>query len=97
MGALVPRSVAFAAELIITAELNSARSAAKNTPAMIASRTAARLGCLPECRREASAHGTNTSCASAMRQNAEVHPGTADQRTNSADHPIAKTPTASAA
>ena len=92
----MPSSVEFAAELIITAELNSARSTAKKTPAIAASFTAALFGGLC-AERDASAHGTNTSCAMAMRQKADVQPGTPDHRTNSADHPIAKTPSASTA
>src|SRR4051812_32987927 len=93
MGALVPSRVEFAAELIITAVLNSARSMAKKTPAYTASRTAAGPG-LGILLLTASAHGTNTTCASVIRQNADVHPGTPDQRTNSADHPMANTPSA---
>jgi len=52
-------------------------------------------GAAVPCRaREPSAQGTKTSWAMVMRQKADVQPGTADQRTNSADQPMANTPSA---
>jgi hypothetical protein len=39
-----------------------------------------------------SAKGTNTSWAIVIRQKADVQPGTPDQRTKRADHPMANTP-----
>ena len=88
-------SVEFAAELIITALLNSARSHAKNTPAITANLMASGLGGIG--RRDAKANGTKISCANARRQNADVQPGSPDHRAKRADQPMANTPSASTA
>ena len=66
IGAFTPSSDAFAALVAMTAELKNARSAANNTPAVIAAILAARVTVVVDGL-AIKRHGTSTSAAIAKR------------------------------